>query len=150
MTPRIESLATALAMAGIAAALFWFGTEAHAREGVAAAKVAASHAADLTKELANPVAALISVPLQLNYDQDIGPARDGKRWLLNIQPVLPVSLNEDWNLISRTILPVVSQDEVVPGAGSQSGIGDIVQSAFFSPKKPTERRGGALARRAWC
>ena len=88
MTPRVESLATALAMAGIAAALFWFGTEVHAQESV----VAASSAADLAKELANPVAALISVPLQLNYDHDIGPARDGKRWLLNIQPVVPPAL----------------------------------------------------------
>ncbi len=143
MTPRVESLATALAMAGIAAALFWFGTEVHAQESVVAAKsVAASNAADLAKELANPVAALISVPLQLNYDHDIGPARGGKRWQLNIQPVVPISLSEDWNLISRTILPLVSQDEVFPGAGSQSGIGDIVQSVFFSPKKPTE--GGLI------
>ena len=56
---------------------------------------------------------------------------------LNIQPVLPVDLNPEWNLISRTILPVVWQDEIYPGAGSQSGIGDIVQSVFFSPKAPT-------------
>ncbi|MCU0921869.1 MAG: transporter [Burkholderiaceae bacterium] len=139
MAARMEPLMTARAMAGIAAALFWFGTEVHAQESVVAAKkLAASSAADLAKELANPVAALISVPLQLNYDHDIGPARGGKRWLLNIQPVVPVGLSEDWNLISRTILPVVSQDEVVPGAGSQSGIGDIVQSVFFSPKNPTE------------
>ena len=92
---------------------------------------------ELAKKLANPVAALISVPFQLNYDQDIGAARGGERWLLNIQPVLPVDLNQEWNLISRTILPVVWQDEIVPGAGSQSGIGDIVQSVFFSPKAPT-------------
>ena len=91
----------------------------------------------LAKKLANPVAALISVPFQLNYDQDIGAARGGERWQLNIQPVLPVDLNPEWNLISRTILPVVWQDEIYPGAGSQSGIGDIVQSVFFSPKAPT-------------
>jgi hypothetical protein len=96
LTPRIESFATALAMAGIAAALFWFGTEAHAQESVGAAKsVAARNAADLGKELANPVAALISVPLQLNHDHDIDPVRGGKRWLLNIQPVVPISLTED-------------------------------------------------------
>ena len=91
----------------------------------------------LAKDLANPVAALISVPFQLNYDQDIGAARGGDRWLLNIQPVLPVDLNPEWNLISRTILPVIWQDDIYPGAGSQSGIGDIVQSVFFSPKAPT-------------
>jgi hypothetical protein len=93
--------------------------------------------AQLAKQLQNPVAALISVPMQLNYDQDIGPADDGGRWTLNIQPVIPLELNQDWNLISRTILPVVWQDDILPNAGSQSGIGDVVQSLFFSPKAPT-------------
>jgi len=83
------------------------------------------------------VAALISVPLQLNYDQNIGPRDDGERWLLNIQPVVPIELTQEWNVISRTILPVIWQDDIAPGTGSQSGIGDIVQSAFFSPKDPT-------------
>ena len=87
--------------------------------------------------LSNPVAALISVPFQFNYDRNIGTARDGNRWLLNIQPVVPIDLNADWNIISRTILPVVSQDNIFPGAGRQSGIGDVVQSVFFSPKAPT-------------
>ena len=91
----------------------------------------------LAMELSNPVAALISVPFQFNYDQDIGAARDGERWLLNVQPVVPFELNADWNIISRTILPIVWQDDVFPGAGSQSGIGDVVQSVFFSPKAPT-------------
>ena len=93
---------------------------------------------ELAKKLANPVAALISVPFQLNYDQDIGPARGGDRWALNIQPVIPIDIGQDWNLISRTILPVVWQDDIYPASGSQSGIGDVVQSLFFSPKKPTE------------
>lgn len=92
---------------------------------------------ELAKQLANPIASLICVPLQFNYDSDIGINDTGDRYQLNIQPVIPISLNDDWNIVSRTILPVVSQDDIVPGAGSQSGLGDVVQSVFFSPKQPT-------------
>jgi len=91
----------------------------------------------LAQQLANPVAALISVPFQLNYNSDIGPVDDGEQWVLNFQPVIPFSLNDDWNLISRTIIPIVDQSDIFPGAGSQTGLGDTVQSVFFSPKAPT-------------
>jgi hypothetical protein len=91
---------------------------------------------DLAKKLTNPVAALISVPFQLNYDQRFGPAGEGHKTYLNFQPVVPIHLSAEWNLISRTILPIVEQEDVVPGT-RQSGIGDITQSLFFSPAKPT-------------
>ncbi len=92
---------------------------------------------ELAKKLSNPIAALISVPFQYNYDSDIGANDNGDRSVLNIQPVVPISLNDDWNIISRTILPVISQNNIA-GSTSQSGLGDVVQSVFFSPKLPTQ------------
>jgi hypothetical protein len=93
-------------------------------------------AAELAKQLSNPVAALISVPLQNNVDFGAGPDGDGFQYKLNMQPVIPMSLNDDWNLISRTILPYVYQENIF-GTSSQSGLSDTVQSLFFSPKAPT-------------
>ena len=97
----------------------------------------AEDAAALAKELSNPVAALISVPLQSNWEQNIGPDDRGSRYTLNLQPVIPISIGEDWNLISRTILPIVDQWGIFPGTDGQFGLSDTVQSLFFSPKAPT-------------
>jgi hypothetical protein len=91
----------------------------------------------LAEQLSNPVASLISVPIQYNFDQNIGPANEGRRHVINVQPVIPISLNQNWSIISRTILPIVAQDEIFPGANNQFGLGDTVQSLFFSPKQPT-------------
>ncbi len=70
---------------------------------------------DLAKQLQNPVASLISVPFQFNYDDRIGPLDEGWRFQLNFQPVIPVKLNDDWNLIIRTIIPYISQEDVYKG-----------------------------------
>jgi hypothetical protein len=88
--------------------------------------------ADLAKKVANPVSDLISVPFQFNYDCCFGPANGG-RFTLNIQPVVPVKLNENWTLVIRTILPVIQQWEMVPGGGNHFGLGDTTQSFFFVP-----------------
>lgn len=134
-------------------------------------------AAELAKQLSNPVSSLISVPFQANWDFRMGPLDQGTQFKLNFQPVVPLSLNHDWNLIVRTIVPYISQEDVhkgpipsFPGLPGdllarfpgdqrdaisdaakrafdkaakkrpvdhhQDGLGDIVQSFFFSPKEP--------------
>jgi hypothetical protein len=87
---------------------------------------------DLAKQTANPISSLISVPFQLNYDCCYGPS-NGDRFTLNVQPVIPFKLNSDWNLIVRTIVPIVDQAETTSGGGEHFGLGDTTQSFFFSP-----------------
>ena len=91
--------------------------------------------ADLAQELTNPIADLMTVPIQMTTDQNIGPDDKGSKIQTNIQPVIPFEVGDNWNLLTRTIMPVISQDKIVPGAGSQFGLGDISMSFFFSPKK---------------
>ena len=86
----------------------------------------------LAKKLSNPIADLISVPLQFNYDNGFGP-EDADRWTLNVQPVIPISLSPDWNLISRTIVPLTYLEGPTAASDDEFGLGDVTQSLFFSP-----------------
>jgi len=99
-------------------------------------QAASADDAELAEKLSNPVAAMISAPVQVNCDSGYGPD-DGSRVTTNIQPVIPVTINDDWNMISRTILPVIWQEDIAGPSGEQFGLGDITQSLFFSPKAPT-------------
>jgi hypothetical protein len=96
---------------------------------------AKAQAAKLAEQLQNPIASLTLVPIQNNFDFGAGPDGDGFQYKVNVQPVIPFSLSEDWNLITRTILPVVYQENIV-GTSSQVGLADTLESLFFSPTKP--------------
>jgi hypothetical protein len=89
----------------------------------------------LAKQLANPVVNLVSVPFQLNWDGPVGP-NDDTRSLINFQPVMPFSMNQDWNFIARVIVPVLSQPPLAVGETARFGISDVLFSAFISPAQP--------------
>jgi hypothetical protein len=95
---------------------------------------AANEAAELAKKLANPIASLISVPFQNNTFYGIGSLK-GTQNVLNIQPVVPIKLNENLNLITRYIVPIVTQYNLTGEGASQSGLSDATVSAFLSPSK---------------
>ncbi len=99
---------------------------------------AAEDAAELAKKLQNPISDLISVPMKLDWDTGIGTA-DADRSTYVVQPVLPFGITENWNVISRTIIPVyIDAQSPVAGGSDTTGMGDILQSFFFSPKAPTD------------
>lgn len=99
---------------------------------------AAVSAEALAKAAQNPIANMISLPIQNNMDFGLGP-KEGFKNTTNIQPVYPFELGDDWNLITRTIVPVIYQSELVEGAGSAFGLGDTSMTGFFSPSD-----GGAV------
>ena len=88
---------------------------------------------DLAKATQNPLASMISLPFQNNTNFGIGPDDDVQN-ILNIQPVWPFSLSEDWNIITRTIIPVISQPGVAPGESRTNGLGDVTLTGWVSPK----------------
>ena len=89
-------------------------------------------ATDLAKKLSNPISDLVSVPFQFNWEQGVGPSEQ-TRFILNVQPVMPFTLNKDWNLIARVILPLVSQPALVTDGAPTFGVSDVLTSFFFSP-----------------
>jgi hypothetical protein len=89
----------------------------------------------LARAAQNPVADMISFPFQDNIGFGYGPGNKDVQNVLNIQPVIPLHVSEDWNVITRTILPIVSQPSFTGGSGT-TGLGDLTMTAFLSPARP--------------
>ncbi len=118
--------------------LYFFvsGTQirAQTQDSAATKPPAGGESTDLAQQLQNPISSLISLPFQSNHDYGFGENR-GYKNTLNFQPVIPISLSKNWNMIVRAILPVIEQNNII-GNTEQDGIGDVVSSFFFSPKLP--------------
>jgi hypothetical protein len=99
-------------------------------------------AEELAKLAQNPVGNLISLPFQNNTNLNFGPEK-GTQNILNIQPVIPIEVNKDWNIITRTILPVIWNPSLGPNDPSTTGIGDTTFTAFLSPANPGKLIWGA-------
>lgn len=114
---------------------------------------------DLVEQSQNPVAKLVSVPLESSADFDVGPSGEMAYTSL-LKPVYPIAVGENWNLINRFIAPVIyleGQDaitppgqgfelggnEVFPGTDDEFGLGNLQYQAFFSPSKPGKIIWGA-------
>jgi hypothetical protein len=95
----------------------------------------AAGAEALAKAAQNPIAKMISVPFQNNFYFGLGP-NHVTEWDLNVEPVIPFSLNDNWNLITRTIIPIINLPSPARGVPSAFGLGDINPQFYFSPAKP--------------
>jgi hypothetical protein len=121
----LTGLCLALAMSSDLGGSFAFAQEEHG-----------TSTGDLAKAAQNPIADMISVPFQSNFNFRVGP-HDQLQYVLNIQPVVPITLSQEWNLITRWITPVISQPPLTVTGDREFGLGDINPSFFFSPKQPT-------------
>jgi hypothetical protein len=110
--------------------------------GAAVPAHAEMSAEELAKLAQNPVGNLISVPFQNNTNFNFGPLK-GTQNILNIQPVVPIQIEKDWNIITRTILPLISQPALSEGDSRTNGVGDLQFTAFLSPANPGEWIWGA-------
>ncbi len=136
--------ATKFPLAATAAAALLACAPAQAQQGPVASSAAAKpnddttgeSDTDLAKKLQNPIGDLYSFPFQSNTNFGVGP-HPGTQEILNIQPVIPIHVNDDWNIITRTILPVVWNPDLSPLPSVPVGAGPTDFSAFLSPKNPT-------------
>ncbi|MDN5940249.1 MAG: hypothetical protein L0H94_00075 [Nitrospira sp.] len=125
MTQRMRNIQQCLAIFGLVLMAMSVSAPAWAGES----------STDLAKKTQNPVADLISIPLQNNMNFGIGP-NNRMQNVLNVQPVIPINLNSEWNLITRTIMPIIKQPTLATTNDDTWGLGDVNVSAFLSPTDP--------------
>ncbi len=130
---RIGRFVGVLCLVGVAAAAI--PAVALAGKGDGIIEAAEDETGELARAVQNPVASMISLPFQNNTNFEFG-SKDKPLHTLNIQPVWPVGLNDEWNLITRTIMPIVSQPQLVSGQDRETGLGDTTFTAFLSPARP--------------
>jgi hypothetical protein len=93
----------------------------------------------LLQKLANPLAALASFAIIGDFDYHVGPLEEGHRSTWNLKPTIPLHLGDEWNVISRTNLPVIYQEDIAPGSGAQAGVGDLVEALYLAAVQPGRR-----------
>jgi hypothetical protein len=128
-------ISTTKSLLGLLAAFFWTAAAFAQQQPTAVAPTPDASTEDLQKATQNPVASLITVPIQNNSNFGYGPF-DRTQDILNIQPVIPMNISENWMLITRIIQPIVWQPDPTENAGGQYGLGDMNPTFFFSPAKP--------------
>jgi hypothetical protein len=94
----------------------------------------AQESAEIAKQAQNPIARLISVPIENDFSPQTGVNKEDS-YVLQMKPVVPFSLSKDWNLITRTIIPIIQVPDLAPGVNGTTGLGDVNVSLFLSPAK---------------
>ena len=139
-THEARNMKPMMTMAAVLVMLTSLSPSVGAEEGTAKAVATRTNAGaeesttDLAKKTQNPVADLISIPFQNNTNFGIGP-HDRVQNVLNVQPVIPFNLNTEWNLITRTIIPIIMQPNLTTTEENTWGLGDVNITAFLSPAK---------------
>ena len=94
----------------------------------------AEESSELAKQAQNPIANLISIPFENDFNLETGVHKEDS-YVLQVKPVVPFHVSDDWTVITRTIVPMIQLPAPAPGVDGATGLGDIQESLFLSPAK---------------